>query len=98
MVAATARKKKGERGRPNKELTGNLTGRSPWTEDGRSRQISAAEELISGEVSTTVAPLEAPPVNSLNGEVEDVDGDLLSTSEEQGEHRTVGLGGELWLL
>jgi hypothetical protein len=57
MAGATARKKEGERGRPDQELTGNPPGRSPWPEDGQSQRISVAEELISGEVSATVAAI-----------------------------------------
>jgi hypothetical protein len=57
MAGATAQKKEGERGRLDWELTGNPPGRSPWPEDGRSRRISAAEELVSGEVSVTVAAI-----------------------------------------
>jgi hypothetical protein len=57
MASAPAREKEGKRGRPDQKLTRNPPGRSPWPEDGRSRRISAAEELVSGEVSTTVAAI-----------------------------------------
>jgi hypothetical protein len=59
MAAAMARKKEGERGCPDQELTGNPPVVLAWPEDGRRRRISAAEELVSGEVSATVAVIPA---------------------------------------
>jgi hypothetical protein len=54
MAAATAWKKVGERGRPDHRLTGEMPMGSAWPKDGRRRRISAAEELISSEVSMMV--------------------------------------------
>jgi hypothetical protein len=59
MAAATARKKEGERVRPDQELTGNPPVVLVWPEGGRRRRISAAEELVSGEVSAMVAAIPA---------------------------------------
>jgi hypothetical protein len=59
MAAATARKKEGERVRPDQELTGNPPVVLVWPKGGRRQRISAAEKLISGEVSAMVAAIPA---------------------------------------
>jgi hypothetical protein len=55
MAAATARKKEGERGRPDWEITGNPPVVLAWPEDGRRQQIWPAKSSVSGEESVTVA-------------------------------------------
>jgi hypothetical protein len=55
MAAATTWKKEGERGRPDRELTGNAPVVLAWPEDGRRQQIWPAKSSVSGEESATVA-------------------------------------------
>jgi hypothetical protein len=94
MAGDPAREEEGKKGRPDQKLTGNPPGRSPWPEVGRrmagDNEFRRRRSLFPARYPRRWRRFRSPRLDSLNGEVEDGDGDLLSTSEERGGARNGG--------
>jgi hypothetical protein len=90
MAAATAQEEEEEGGRPNWGLTGDSPVRLSWPEDGRRRQIWRQRAWFCGEKSGETA---ATPGDSLGGEEEGGEAELLSASERQEGSESAALGG-----